>query len=193
MFTKAVDEEDQRHQNAHQADHQPGELVDANIKAGLRAFLGHTVGQAAKVGALTGGQHQSTAGATFYVGAQKGQTVDLQRRLPFNDRDNRLFFHRVRFAGQGGLVDEEIFGAQNAHICRDHIAGGKVHNIAGDDLFQSHLAQLTLAQHSGGGAHHLLQFFGRLVGAAFLHKTQNNAQQHHHSYDGGGTQITGEV
>jgi hypothetical protein len=99
------------------------------------------------------------------------------------------FFYRHRFAGQRGLVEEEVLGGQHAHVGGHHIAGGEQDDIARHQLAQRYFPPFALAQHGGGGLDHRLQVLGGLVGAHFLVEAQHEAQHHHQTNDDRGAQV----
>ena len=48
------------------------------------------------------------------------------------------------FAGERGLVDEQILGGDQPHIGGDHIAGGKTNNVAGNKLLNAGLDKAVI-------------------------------------------------
>ncbi len=68
------------------------------------------------------------------------------------------------------------------HIAGNHVAGGKLHHVAGDELLEGNFPWLPVAQNRGGDLDHRLEFGRRVAGVGFLHETQRHAERHHHQH-----------
>ena len=89
-----------------------------------------------------------------------------------------MFLHRVGFAGQQRLVDEEVLGLEQTAICRDQIASRQQHHVARHQLRDRDLLRLAVAQHRGPHRDSLFQLIRGAPGAVFLKEIQRYAHQH---------------
>ena len=80
--------------------------------------------------------------------------------------------HRIGFSRERRLIDLQIGGAHNATICRDLIALGQDHDIAGNEVLGKHLGLLAVANHVDVGRKHLLERLGCLIGLVLLPKAK---------------------
>ncbi len=98
---------------------------------------------------------------------------------------------RHGLAGEGRLVDEQIFRRDQPQIGGDHVARRQQDDIAGHDLLDSDV-DLVLSgasappPHGDIRQHHPAQRVGGLVRAVFLEKSQRDAEENHYgNYDCG--------
>jgi hypothetical protein len=103
-----------------------------------------------------------------------------------------VFFHRVRLAGELGLVDEEVVGEQHACIGGHQIPGGQAHHIARHQFAYRQFTRQAVAQHGGRDRHFERQLLGGATGPVGLHKVQRHAHQHDGADDEGAGHIAGE-
>ena len=73
----------------------------------------------------------------------------------------------------------KIVGFQQAHIRRQTIAGVDQDNIAGHQLHRRNLHNAARTAHQRLGHHHAENAAQRLLGLAFLEKTDQRIDQHH--------------
>src|ERR1019366_5339309 len=102
---------------------------------------------------------------------------------------SRLFrWHGL--AGQGRLIDEEILGGKEPEIGRNHVAGGKPHDIAGNELLHRNFAKTMRLVLSGGNSraapfdagrrlHHGAKFGGGVIGAMLLDEGRGDGEYDH--------------
>ena len=79
-----------RNHHGDEADHQPGELVDALVEAGQLALPDDAGGQRAKVGPVPGMDDHGRRGAALDVGAQEADVGKFQRILNVGSVPGRL-------------------------------------------------------------------------------------------------------
>ena len=85
--------------------------------------------------------------------------------------------HRIGFSRERRLIDLQVGSAHNATICRDLIALGQDHDIAGNEVLGKYLGLLAVANHADVGRKHLLERFGCLVGLVLLPKAKATVDQ----------------
>src|ERR1019366_6161087 len=94
VLAQPVDEEHRRNHHGDEADHQPGELVDAQVEAGQLALPDDAGGQRAKVGPVPGVDDNGGRGAALHVGAQEADVGKFQRILNGGRRLGGFLLHR---------------------------------------------------------------------------------------------------
>ncbi len=77
-FGEAVDEEDHRHHDQHEADQQPANAVNAAIEGCLGARADNRLGERPEVSALTGGDHNGGGGAADDIGTHKADAGQVE-------------------------------------------------------------------------------------------------------------------
>jgi hypothetical protein len=180
-----------RNHHGDEADHQPGELVDAQIEAGQLALPDDTGGQRSKVGPVPGVDDHGRRGAALHVGAQEAEVGKFQRILNVGRRRGGFLLHRQGFAGEGRLIQEQVFGGKHPHVSRHHIAGGQPDDIAGHQHLERDFFFLAVSHQCRRVADHRLELLGRVIGTHLLEETQHHAQNHHHENDHRRPQVTG--
>ena len=83
VLGETVDEEDQRNHHQHEANHQPGELLDAAFKSSLDLPAGQTAGHFPKIRFRPGRDHDRRGGAALDAGAKKAEVGSLDGRDVF--------------------------------------------------------------------------------------------------------------
>ena len=78
MLAKSIKNEYHRDHDDHEADHQPGELVDALVEAGQHALPGDAVRQGTEIGPAAGLDDHRCSRAAFDVGTQEADVGHLQ-------------------------------------------------------------------------------------------------------------------
>ena len=187
---KTVDDEHKGHHDQHEVNQHPGYRVDAPGKAGFHRFAGHSGSHGPEQGAVAHGNDDAGGTAGNDAAAHKNDIGVLRDglRLLFN-RMGRLF-HRLALARQAGLTDEQILGGKYPHVSRNHIPGGKMHDIPHDHLVQGNLLTVPpLAGHGTGSGNHGQQPFRRTAAAGFLHKTQHAGNEDHGQDDDHGKTV----
>ncbi len=91
----------------------------------------------------------------------------------------RALVHRHRLAGEGCLVDAQVFHAHQAQVGRHPGARLQQHDIARHQQGGVDLVPLALAQYRGVTGQHGAHRFQRLLRLAFLNETDNSVDQHH--------------
>ena len=99
--------------------------------------------------------------------------------------------HRHGFAGQRGLDDEQVLRGNQPHVAGNHVAGGELHDVAGDELAERDFPGLAVAHDGGGDADHRLEFGRGGVRPRFLHEAQAQSQHHHQQHHRAGAEIAG--
>jgi len=84
------------------------------------------------------------------------------------------------FAGEGRLIQEQVFGRKHAYISRHHITGCQPDDIARHQHLERYFFFLAAAHQCRGVADHRLELLGRVIGTHLLEETQYHAQNHHH-------------
>ena len=113
VLGEAVDEEDQGNHDGHEADHEPGEAVEAlGRNWWARGASGDGAGHAAEVGVDAGGDDDGGGGAAFDAGAHEADVVELSGRRCGRGLGVVEFFDGERFAGEAALADEEVLGRE---------------------------------------------------------------------------------
>jgi len=95
----------------------------------LDALTDQGTGECTEIGIAAGCHHDCRGTARDHVRAHETQTAGFQRCLCV-DVGTSKFLHRHRFAGQCGLIDEQVLGTEQAQIGRHHVARGQVYNVA---------------------------------------------------------------
>ena len=101
-------------------------------------------------------------------------------------------------ARQGGLIDEEVLGFEQAQVRRDHVACGKPHDIARHELLHRDLGERIVrvargAPDARGGVDHGAQLGGGLVRPVFLDEGGRDREDHHGGDDDGGAHVPQKV
>ena len=122
-FCNAVDEENQRDHDQHEADQHPGDGVDALGKAGFNRFSGHCGCHRTKQRIITDTNNDRCCTAGDNIAAHKGDVCIIGYAV-FGRADIRRFFNGLAFSSQTCLTDKQIFCIQNSNISRNHIPGG---------------------------------------------------------------------
>ena len=135
----SIDDKDARHHDRHEADHQPGKAGDALVEAGLRALPYQHPGELAEIGPGAGLDNDSGSRAAQHIAAHEADIRQVGRRAAAALNRRRRFLDRHRLPGKRCLVQEQIFRGEHTQICRDHVAGGKPHDIAGNELLDRNL------------------------------------------------------
>jgi hypothetical protein len=117
-------------------------------------------------------------------------------------RDFR-FLDRHRLARQRGLRDEEILRAHEPHVGRNHVAGREVHDVAGHEILERHLAThpgcdvrlavWDLARDGRGGRHHRAQGCSGARRSILLQEPHRHADDDHAGDDDGAFDVAGLV
>ena len=191
MLAESVDQKDQRHHHGDETDHQPGELVDAQIEAGQLALPDDTGGQRSKVGPVPGVDDHGGRGSALHVGAQEAEVGQIERILNVGRRRGGFLLHRQGFAGEGRLIQEQVFGGKHPNIRRHHIAGGQPDDIARHQQLERYFLFLAVSHSCRLVADHGLELLGRVISPQLLEETQHHAQNHHYENNHRRPQVTG--
>ena len=176
----------ERHQYARHRRH-------ADVEAGARGLDLQGAGDLAQIGVLAGAQHHGGSRSALHGGAGErdvGAVVDGDRgpaAVVFDlDGFGRLL-HGLALAGERRLGHKQVLGGDDAHIGRDHVAGGEFHDVAGHHVFHGDLAPgVPAADHAAGGGHHVLEGAGGALALGLLRVAKNAGDQHHDADDDGG-------
>ena len=98
---------------------------------------------------------------------------------------------RHGFARQRRLDDEQVFRRQEPDVAGDHVAGGELHDVAGDELLERDFFGLAVAHHGGGDADHRFELGGGRVRLGFLDEAERYSQDHHQQHHHAGPEIPG--
>src|SRR5439155_21816198 len=93
---------------------------------------------------------------------------------------------------QQRLIDEAVPGLDDATIRGNQTAGLEQDDIAGDDLVTGDFYGPAISHHRGSQRDGLLESFGRLPGAVFLHEVQRDAEHDHDGDDDETRDISGK-
>ncbi len=88
-----------------------------------------------------------------------------------------VFFHGLRFAGQGRFDAGEIAACDQPAVGRDRVAFLEKQDVSRHHLIGIDLAQRTVTQDFGGGVNHLLQGFDRFLRLQLGEKTGQDRDQ----------------
>jgi hypothetical protein len=193
VLAQPVDQKNRRNHHRDEADHQPGELVDALVEAGQLALPDDARGQRSQVGPVPGMDDHRRRGAALHVGSQEAEVGQIERILNIRRRRGGFLLHRQGFAGEGRLVQEQVFGGKHPHIGRHHVTGCQTDDIAGHQHLERYFFFLAVPHQRRRVADHRLELFGRVIGAHLLVETQHHAQNHHHENDHHRPQVPGQV
>ena len=140
-FAEAVDEKYRGDEHKDEADHQPGEPVDAFLETGLDSLPGDDVGELPEIGAAAGVDDHPGRVAAHHVAAHEADVRQVERVFAVTrpDQGGRILFDRHRLAGERGLIDEKVLGRQQPQVRRDHVAGGDIDDVAGYELVDGNL------------------------------------------------------
>ncbi len=122
-------------------------------------------------------------GSALHVGAEEAGVGKVQRVLNARRRRGGFSLHRQRFAGEGRLIQKQVFGGKDAHVSWHHVAGCQPDDIAGHQHLERDFFVLAASHHRCRVADHCLELRGRVIGARLLEETQHHAQNHHHEND----------
>ncbi len=162
-------------------------MVDPFLKGGGIGLFLEGPGDLAEDGILTRGQDNPGTGSRNDVGAHEGQVAVLQDALGVQPRGLCEFFDVGRFPGQRGFTQEEVLGRQDAHVGRDHVAGGQLDDVADHGGLHDPLLFAVLGPDDGGRIDdHAGQFVGGIAGPEFLDKAKNSRHEDHGADDGEG-------
>ncbi len=175
---QAVDQEDERHHDGDEADHQPGEAREAAIEVRHRRGGTDRLGDAAEHRAGAGVDDQRRRRAARHVGAHEAHVGEIERLGVRSGGRGRLL-HGHGLARHRRLVDEQVLGRQHAHVGRHDVADAQVDDVSRHQLLDRQLARHPAARHGGVRAHHGLQLRGGAVRAPLLHEGQRHAQHDH--------------
>jgi hypothetical protein len=106
-----------------------------------------------------GGAHEHGIGSILDIGSSGGQFASP-------------LFHRVGFAGQECLLDEEVMRFEDAPVGRNHVAGREHHQIAGHHFGHWYLCLLAIANHQCPQRYRLTQAGRRCAGTVLLDEIQ---------------------
>jgi hypothetical protein len=146
VLRQAVDQEDDWHHDGDEPDHQPREAVDPAVERRLGRGLRDAARHGAEQGPAAGLDDDGLGRSGLHTRAQEAQVRPLEWGLIGHTGQRVPFLHRQRLAGEARLADEEVLGAEEAHIRGDHVPGGEQDDVPRDDLAQRHLARLAVAQ-----------------------------------------------
>ena len=161
VLGEAVDQEDQRHHHGHQLDHQPGEAVEPLSK------LVSARSSAIELAMLP--KYVWTPVATTTAVAVPLSTLVPMKQMFFSSVANEValssrvveLLDRQRFAGQASLADEQILRRQHPHVARNHVAGGELDDVAGNQVAQRHFLRVAVADHGRRHVDHGLELRAR--------------------------------
>jgi len=77
---------------------------------------------------------------------------------------------RCGLSRQAALVDLEVDGSKQAHVCRDTVAGGEGDEVAWDDLIREKVYLLSIADDVAVVRDELVERLERLFGTSFLYE-----------------------
>ena len=135
-----VDDEDQRDHHQREADQQPANAVDAPIETGLGPFAHEVPGQSSQISTRARGDDDRLGGAADHVGSHEAGVGQFERTLgcrtpaPIGG-----LLDGQRLAGQDRLADEQVLGRDEDQVGRDHVAGGQVDDVAGNEELDRYL------------------------------------------------------
>ena len=195
-FGVAVDQQHHRRHHQHKADQQHADAADAFLEGiGFALLLAYPPGQLAKPGVAAGGEDHRLRRSAHHVGAHKAQGIALKRVALLRVAAARHFFDRQRFTGQRRLGHEQIPRLKNTQVCRDHIPGRQLHDIARHQPINRQFAPAAFAlfvdhpQHRRGVADHRLQRIRRFGRAGFLNEIEQRGDPHHQRNHAGSKQV----
>ena len=198
MLGKAVDQEDRGDHDQDEADHQPGEFVDAAIEGGGNALAGDLVGKLAEEGCRPGPHDHAGAVAGHDVGAHEAEVRHIEGLFGGGGAWLGMLLGGHRFAGQGGLIDEQILGFEQAQIGGDHVARRKPHHVARDQTIHRNLDERVIgwtgaAPDAGRGVDHGAQLGCRLIRPVFLDEGRRDRQHDHGGDHHRGADVSQEI
>ena len=182
----AVDEEHQRHHDHHEADHQPGEPVDALVEAGLHCLADDGAWPCCP-------DRFSSRWSTTTAVAVPLSTLVPRKQMLFSSSSGLLV---VGFPGSSNfstgkdspvrlawMMNKSLQDSMRT-IGGNHVAGRQLDHVAGHQFGQRNFAGLPVADHRGGHADHGLELGG---GGSARPPGRNaaHAQDDHDQHDGG--------
>ena len=147
VLRQAVDQEDGRDHDQDEADHQPGEPVDALVEGGRNVPPGDLVGELAEECVGPGPKDHAGGVARYDVRAHEAEVRQVEGIVAVLVARVGVFLGGHGLARQGGLVDEQVLGFEQAQVRRDHVARGKPHDIARHELLHRDLGEWIVRGH----------------------------------------------
>ncbi len=125
------------------------------------------------------GRHDHTARASVgHHGSLVGHAKTIAERQIGLVQRARLLFHRLRLAGERGLVDLQDVRLRQPQVGRHHVAGLEQHDVSGHQRGRGQRVDLAVAHHPGAGRGQQFQRRDRALGAIFLDEPDGRVQHH---------------
>ena len=182
MLGEAVDEENQRHHHHHETQHEPCEFFDALVKRRFRLLAGETAGEFSEIGLRARGDDDRRGRTAFHARAEKADVRAFNRRNIRARVAGIGLFHRHGLAGERGLNDKKIFGAEQPHVAGNHVARRKFHHVARHEVAEWNFFRLAIAHDRGRDTDHRLELGGGVVRLRFLDEPQRDSEHHHRQH-----------
>ncbi len=100
-----------------------------------------------------------------------------QRRAPGNRFD--ALFHRYRFAGEDGLLNDGTVRRDKPQVGGHLVAGLEQHDVPGHERCAVHRLPFAPAQHGGPRGEHAPDGVHGLLGLAFLNEADDRVRDYH--------------
>ena len=172
-----IGDRDEQHEEDGQPQHQESELADAALERIAWPLHGQSVGKAAKLGGATGADDEAGGHAADHRGAHAQEVRRLPRLLDRSGEIDRVLLGRVGFAGEQGLVDEQIARGKQPAIAWHDVAGPELDHVARHQPVDGDLHDLAVAEHLGLEPHRPAQGVDRVLGPRLLDHVEHDAQQ----------------
>src|ERR1035441_4232902 len=150
VLGKPVDEEDQRHHDRHELNHEPCEAAQALIKACWRAFPRDRTRHRAEISTNSRNDNDRGRCAALNACAHEACVVELDRRICCAWVGIVKLLDRERLAGQRTLAHDKILGRKNPDIAWDHVSRGQIDDVSGNEVAKGDLLRLAIPNHCGG-------------------------------------------
>ncbi len=96
-----------------------------------------------------------------------------------------------RLTGEATLANEEVFGSEDSHVARNHVARRELDDVPGHQVAQRHFLRLAIPNDGGGHMDHGLELRRRRVCPGLLQEAQRDAEHHHGRHYGSGARVAG--
>ena len=147
------------------------------------------VGHTPEVGVDSRGDYDCERRPAFNTRAHEAGVLEFCRRVRRHRVSIVEFLHGKRLARQCSLADEQVLCGKHPHIARNHVAGGELNDVSGNQVAQGKLAGLAIANHGSRHVDHGFQLRRGRFGTRLLEEAQSCAEHHHPSHDAPGAGI----
>lgn len=182
----AIDQEDERHHDEHEADEQQAHPGDAPVERRGRTVADDGPGDRTQVGVAARPEDDGRGRSADDVRPHVADVVQFDHASPdiLPAPGVGSLLDRLRLAGQRRLADEEVLGLDDPHVGRDHVPGGERDDVARHELLDRELLDLApRTLHRAGVLHHLPERLARPAGPPVLAEADDDAQQDHRRND----------